>query len=803
MDLKGYILIILFSVLCWTLRGQVISVRDEVNFQSLEMVTVASENPKIFLTTDAKGRVDISDLEGADTIQFRTLGYEVLTLSYEEVKDFELLILLHPEGLSLVPFDISVTRWKQSSRGIPSKAIRVTKADIQLQNPQTAADLLGSSGEVFIQKSQQGGGSPMIRGFATNRLLITVDGVRMNNAIFRGGNVQNVIALDPFATEKTEVYFGPGSVIFGSDAIGGVMSFHSLEPKLSKSENALVKGNAVVRYASANNEKTGHFDINLGWKKMALVTSFSSNDYGDLRMGAFGPDEYLRNHYVQRQDGTDIVLTNDDPLVQTPSAYKQMNMMQKVRFRPNKKWDLDYGLHYSATSGYARYDRHLRQRNGLPRSAEWNYGPQTWLMHNLRVAHKGDNFLYDEMAIQLAAQNFKESRINRDFGTLDRATNTEWVDAYSVNLDFNKDLGKKSKLLYGAEGILNDVASSGIAEDIETGIVAKSPSRYPQASWQSYGGYANLQHRFSDKISSQASVRYNQFLIDATFDTTFYPFPFTNASLNNGATTGSLGLVFNPNKKMTLSINASTGFRSPNVDDIGKVFDSGDGIVVVPNPKLKAEYAKNIEVSWVKIFGNYLKFDITGYYTQLDDALVRRDFQLNGQDSILYNGEMSKVQAIQNAAKANVYGFQTGLEIRLPYGFGITSRFNYQNGEEELSSGEKSALRHAAPWFGTTHLTFSAQQLKLDFYGSYSGEVSFDNMPLDELSKPYLYASDQDGNPYSPAWYTLNCKVMYQLTENFSMSSGLENITNIRYRPYSSGLVAPGRNFIISLRANF
>jgi hemoglobin/transferrin/lactoferrin receptor protein len=60
-----------------------------------------------------------------------------------------------------------------------------------------------------------------------------------------------------------------------------------------------------------------------------------------------------------------------------------------------------------------------------------------------------------------------------------------------------------------------------------------------------------------------------------------------------------------------------------------------------------------------------------------------------------------------------------------------------------------------------------------------------------------------NGDPFSPNWYTLNFKAMYQFHTNFSVSAGIENLTDQRYRPYSSGMVAPGRNFIISLRANF
>ena len=84
--------------------------------------------------------------------------------------------------------------------------------DARLRNPQTTADLLGQIGSVFIQKSQMGGGSPMIRGFATNRVLMVADGVRMNNAIYRSGNNQNIISIDPFSLEDAEVIFGPGSI---------------------------------------------------------------------------------------------------------------------------------------------------------------------------------------------------------------------------------------------------------------------------------------------------------------------------------------------------------------------------------------------------------------------------------------------------------------------------------------------------------------------------------------------------------------------------------------------------------------
>ncbi|MBZ0200983.1 MAG: TonB-dependent receptor plug domain-containing protein, partial [Ignavibacteriaceae bacterium] len=459
-------------ILLWLLMGvvyiaysQVISIEDKETGKPLEMVTLMSESPREFTTTNNEGQADISVFKGAGKIEIRSLGYATQVKSYNQLHESNFNIKLEPTILNLDQVVVSATRWQQASNNIPSKISKITSKDVELQNPQTAADLLSISGKVYIQKSQQGGGSPMIRGFATNRLLYTVDGVRMNTAIFRGGNLQNVINLDPFAVEGTEVLFGPGSVIYGSDAIGGVMSFQTLTPQLSLSVKPLITGKAVTRYSSANNEKTGHFDLNVGWEKWAMLTSISSWDYADLRQGGRGPDDYIKPIHVETVDGIDHIVTQRDPLLQIPSAYSQINMMQKIRFTPNEEWDFQFGFHYSETSPYGRYDRNQRYKNGTLRYAEWSYGPQKWMMNNLSINHKGNNSVYDEMTLRLAQQFFEESRMDRSLNKPDLTNNKEKVNAYSVNLDLTKSLNEKHKLYYGAEFILDDIKSDGSLTD--------------------------------------------------------------------------------------------------------------------------------------------------------------------------------------------------------------------------------------------------------------------------------------------------------------------------------------------------
>ncbi len=366
-----------------------------------------------------------------------------------------------------------------------------------------------------------------------------------------------------------------------------------------------------------------------------------------------------------------------------------------------------------------------------------------------------------------------------------------------------KELTDKANLYYGAEVVLNKVGSTGTTENILTGVSLPDASRYPDGStWNSYGAYVTYKNRFNPRYILQTGIRYNYVTLDAEFDNTYYQFPFKTAEMRTGALTGSAGLVWHPQSDWQINMNLSTGFRAPNVDDLGKVFDSAPGSVVVPNPDLKPEYAYNAELGLVKVFGTTAEFDLTGFYTYLDNALVRRDYTLNGSDSIMYDGTMSHVQAIQNAAYAHIWGIEADVNINFTGYFNFRTQLNYQQGKEEDDAGNVTPLRHAAPWFGKTELSFKKDKLGASIYALYNGEVAFSDLSPSEYEKDYLYAKDADGNIYSPSWYTLNLKLSYRLFDNVEAYLGVENITDRRYRPYSSGITAAGRNFIGSLRFN-
>ncbi|MEW7289294.1 TonB-dependent receptor plug domain-containing protein [Aquimarina sp. 2304DJ70-9] len=785
-------------------NAQEITILSGTSNTPIPEVVIENKEKSRKVITDFDGKANISEFSDNEILYFTHSLHTPLTLSKSDIRNAKDIVFLEEDENLLSEVVISVSKWEQDKKDISQKIVSISSEDIAMATPQTSADLLQSSGQVFIQKSQLGGGSPIIRGFSTNRLLLAVDGVRMNTAIFRGGNVQNVLSVDPFTIERTEVILGPGSVVYGSDAVGGVMNFYTAQPKVAIRGENKFSGNALARYASASNEMTGHVDFNIGLEKWAFLTSVSYTDFDDLKMGSHGPDDYLRNEYVQTVNGVDVVVQNEDPEEQVFTGYDQINVLQKVHFMPNETWDFNLGLIYTTTSDYPRYDRLIRRRNGNLRSAEWYYGPQQWFMGNLQVSQKSNNNLYDEMKITAAYQFFEESRNDRNFESTSLERTQEQVDAYSLNLDFEKKFTKKTSLYYGLEYILNNVFSDGSELNIETGEQVNAPSRYPDGStWQSIAAYASVKNKFSEDLRFQGGLRYNRIILYSEFDNEFFDFPFDEANIDTDALTGTAGLSWLPNDILQWKLNFSTAFRAPNIDDVGKIFDSEPGSVVVPNPDLKPEYAYNGELGLSATIGSNFSIDLATYFTYLDNALVRRDFDLNGETQIDFGGELSNVQAIQNAARARIYGFEAGIKYEFAKNFKFVSQYTFVGGEEELDDGDTTPSRHVSPQFGNTHLTFTSDKWVIDTFAVYNGQFDFEDLAPSQLNNAFLYAQDENGNPYSPSWYTLNLRTQYQITTNLKGIFSVENITDQRYRAYSSGVAAAGRNFIASLKYSF
>ena len=749
--------------------------------------------------------ISISDQSGIINIDTSSIELDNLFLSHKNYYQKELTpeilksnttIILTKKINTFDPIVVSGGRNIRYKNDIALLSQRIDKKRIELFLPQTSADLLNVDQNIYIQKSQQGGGSPIIRGFATNRILLVVDGVRMNTAIFRSGNVQNVISIDPYTVESTDLIFGPSSQFFGSDAIGGVLNFTTINPEFSE-EGVTLKTKNNLRYSSANNENTYHIQFQLSGRKIASITSFTFSKFGDLRIGKKGNGVYGRPDYISTENQLDSIIPNTDESIQLNSGYSQKNFLNKISFKPNSNLRVNYNFHYSETSNIPRYDRLIeRDESNQLYHAEWYYGPQTWIMNNLTLKYRKKHLLFDRIKSTIAHQKFVESRNTRALYSSNLMQREEQVNAWSMNTDFIKHINTKTQINYGLEYVSNLIQSSGDQINIKSNSLQQITSRYPdQSTWKTGGIYFNLIQRWNNHAITEGGLRYNIVGMNGQFDTSLTSYPISNFNIINQAITGSISQLIK-RKLGSISFILSTAFRSPNIDDIGKTFNSNPGFVTIPNPNLKPEYAYHAEANIdYNIFKN-VKVQNSIFYTYLNQSISLSNTTLNGQDSIHYDNLFSQVQMLDNAQFASVLGNQITLKYT-PNEF-ISLKSTYTFLASESSTG--NAIRHITPNFGGTTLMLNYKKFNMTIYSIYNQRFNNSKFSNSEKNKTQFYLKDNLGLAYSPAWYTLNFKFGCYLNTKTKLNLGIENITDKRYRPYSSRLTAPGRNIMLAIQ---
>ena len=826
----------LFSFINLFIYSQKVKIIDRETKAPIKGIYLLSEKKNVSGMTDSLGVVDISTFPKSGLIILQHPGYESLYLSNNQLLNNSLKIEMQPETLEIEEVVVAASKWEQDYNEIGMQVEKIIKKDISYGNPQTSSDLLGQSGRIYVQKSQLGGGSPTLRGFAANAILIAVDGIRMNNAIYRGGNLQNLINIDPMVVEKTEVLFGPGSLIYGSDALGGVMDFRTKQPKWSNGKIE-INSNSLLRYSSAANERTGNLNLNVSLKRLAYFGSISKTLFGDLQAGSRRSKSYEghfeREYYVGNVDGNDMLIPNEDKDLQIHSGFSTVSTLQKLRYRVSSLSEATYSFYLSRTSDIPRYDR-LTQPNEDAGSddlnnAEWYYGPQKWQMHAVNFKSYKPIALFENYQINVSNQGYEESRNVREFDETTRLRQQENVGIWTFSIDCEKEIAEHT-LYYGLDGFENKISSRAQTYHLRSEIVENEPdkTRYPVngSRFRNYAGYFNFYYRLSSKIILNAGGRYtyarlftkslSENIGDADLDeliTQIYRHRelinamdvyqpaitegtasdfFDQFDLKNSAFTGSIGSVFNKSNNTKLSFILSTGFRAPNLDDVGKVFEISDNIIVIPNTDLKPEYTFNQEVSLDQQFGNS-KISFNLYHSLQTNAIVRGEATYEGGSTHLWDGGLVTLRSQVNSPKAVRYGGSLAIDTQFSKYWTTTHSFNMNEGKETETN---QYVRHVTPLFGQSGITYSNKKLKSSLELVYNGNRPSHKIRSSEIEdKAYLYTDEG-----SPGWMVLNWRYEYILPKTAVLQGGVENIFDQHYRTYSSGISAPGRNIYLALR---
>lgn len=728
-----------------------------------------------------------------------------------EKADFK--IYLKTNANTLDEMVVSANRIPEKKRDVIQKISVIKSEEIQNQNQSSMADLVGASGNVFVQKSQLGGGSPIIRGFETNKVLMVVDGVRMNNAIYRGGHLQNIITLDNSIMERVEVLFGPGSVVYGSDAIGGVMSFTTKDPKLSHKANTLIIGDAYTRYFSAANGFATNVNVSVANKKFGSLSSATFSDFGDLRQGSkrsvltdgFG----ARNWYVNQVNNLDTIVSNADPNLQVGSAYQQLDLLQKFIYKQNEYFTHKLNFQLSNSSDIDRYDRLTQMESGVPKYAEWYYGPQNRFLSSYTFEHSKSNKWYDNAKLIAAYQAITESRMVRRFQDDQLKSRIEDLDIFTLNIDFSKDLiqideegdlKSKHELNYGLDVSHNIVGSTAYSTEIFTLLNTALDTRYPDggSDMSSFAIYCTDTWELNKKMIVNSGVRASHVRLNALFiDQTFFPFPFNSINQQNSSINGNLGVIYMPKKGMRFTLSSATGFRAPNVDDVSKVFESVPGKVIVPNPDLKPEYSYNLELGAELLVFKNINFSTNLYGTYLTNALTIQGGTIDGSDSVFYDDSYSQVITTTNANRAFVCGIEGMISGTIGRHLTLYSTLNYTYGRI-LTDTVPYPLDHIPPLFGKMSIKYQIKGWIAEAFTNYSAWKRYADYNL--LGEDnYAFALEGLG---MPSWYTLNARISYAFSKNLSLQLACENILDRNYRSFASNISAPGRNFIITLRGH-
>lgn len=803
------LIVILFVMISYYMNAQlVIHVVDEDDTPMPYVDVYTSDFSFTSVTNDA-GQVEIPARLSSDAnLTFNFLGYQDVSMSKSELSDGLIIRML--EGLVLEEVTM-FGRTDNRSRDLPGRVESINTKIFQLTNPQTAADALGQHADVYIQKSQMGGGSPVIRGFEANKVLLVLDGVRMNNAIYRSGHLQSAITVDNAMLERLEVLYGPGSLIYGSDAIGGVVHFRSKNPNLNFDNDKKVNfyGNSYARFATANNEKSAHIDFNISGKKFGSLTSLTTSEFGDLVTGSRRSEKYpdfgKRFIYADRINGQDILVENENPNLQIGTGYSQVDVLQKFLYQPNENARIIANIQYSTSTDVPRYDA-LSEPDGEGLAfAEWYYGPQTRFFASLRSDIKSNSTLTDKIILIAAYQKIDEDRIDRRFGSNNLDRQEEDVDVLSFTADLHKYLNtdQSFEINYGAEYNKNILTSTAFRTNILTDEITRDIlTRYPSGGGETDNAavYALLKKEYS-KLDLFGGLRYSTNGLDVRYlESDNLPWPeeyYSGLSTRNQALSWSVGTALKPISGWKISGQISSAFRSPNIDDLAKIRVRADEIQV-PNIGLLPETSINGEVSIARQIGNHTNISATGFYTLLSSAIIRDDFTLpDGTAFLIDESDTLRTVSNINANKAQVHGISINTKTVINENLSFGGSFNYIKGLTFDELDNQSPLAHIPPIYGRVTATYSDSKQKLNFNIRYNGEkpVSLYGGSADNLEN-----ATPDG---TPAWVTFNIYYQRQINDKFSTSLGLENITDIHYRPFASGVSAPGRNLVVSLNAKF
>jgi outer membrane cobalamin receptor len=638
--------------------------------------------------------------------------------------------------------EVVVTASRYSSFQVKTpEAIRlIDSKSIEKFQVRTAPEALMATPGVFVQKTNHGGGSPFLRGLTGNQTLLLVDGIRLSNAIVRYGPNQYFNTIDVFSIEKMEVLRGNGSVQYGSDAIGGTIQAFSHE--VTTSENPEWGSSFLTRIATHGMEQSLIGSVNFSNKKFAVRAGATWRNFGDL----VGGDTTGR---------------------QSPTGYRELDFDIKSRILLSSSSDLTIAYQRVHQSDVPVFHKVILENYAVNKME-----PQKRQLAYIKLNQKLDEGILKSAVITASYQNNEEGRELLKNGSSSLRTENDEVNSFALTAEVLTSNEKGWTSDTGLE-VYNDlVSSSRTDKDLTTGVSVSKRGLYPDgATMTSFAAFS--MHTLDMKNwSLTAGARFNTYITKVEDENVGL------AKLKPSALVGSLALLRKLNKSSNLFVSMNTGFRAPNIDDLGTL-----GIVdfryETPNFDLKPEHSFQYQIGY-KYQDRKLRGEIFIYRNELYNLIVRNKI---AGDTI----EGYPVYKKENVERAYIQGVETAWDIDLNKSWMFSGNLTYAYGQN-ITRDEP--VRRIPPLFGRFSVEYKYKSWWMNLEWQAAGR------------QDRLAAGDIDDNRIpdggTPGWNIFNISTGYSW-RFIKINVSLLNLLNQDYRFHGSGVNGYGRSGFLSV----
>jgi outer membrane receptor protein involved in Fe transport len=606
---------------------------------------------------------------------------------------------------------------------------------------------------VYLQQTTPGQGAAIIRGLKGSSILHLVDGMRLNNAIFRSAPTQYFALVPTGAVERVEVLRGTPASLYGSDAVGGVVNLVTRVPRFEVPQTEY-RGEVYAAYDTAELGKRLSGTIDAGNRRLASSFSAEFLDTGDRRTGGgerIGPSGY---------------------------SSRAARWVVAGRLDDDRSWLFD--AHYLEQPETPRVDELVPGFGQTePSSSEFLFKPNRRVFLHGKYGH-AEGALGLDWNVDLAWQRIDDDRVTRDFGATDRRFEANRSDLYGLVIS-GSQVADSGSWIVGAEAYFDEVSSRRSEENLLDGQVTELTSRFPDGSEiQRLALFGNTEQSVSARtiLSGGLRVSHEDVSLPATAVSSAASIKITDAS-------GDVGWIFNATDTLQVVANAGFGFRAPNVFDLGTLGNRPGNRFNIPNPELDSERVVQLDAG-VRYGGDRASLELMVYALDYDDritSVLTGDVTPEGRDV---------VQSV-NEADSTIRGFEGGMNLDISDTVSIDGVLNYTWSEQRVAGSSAEPGDRIPPLSGRLNVSYDAGgDFRFDAWLRFAGEQ-------DRLSARDERDIRIDPNGTS-GWGMAGARGSWDFRGGWNFTLAIDNAFDKRYRVHGSGLDAPGRNLVIGLR---